>query len=125
MSGLAEADHLLPSDADVDRFVALVRDLKPDAWLHFHCRAGSGRTTTFLVLYDMLRNADHLSAAEIVARQAAVPTHYDLFDARRNDRDENYQERARFVRAFHPYARAFHDGCKGSWTEWLKEQGGK
>jgi hypothetical protein len=25
-----------------------------DAWVHFHCHGGDGRTTTFLALYDML-----------------------------------------------------------------------
>jgi hypothetical protein len=117
---LTVPDHLRPPDAEVDRFIALVRELKPDAWLHFHCRAGHGRTTTFLVLYDMLRNADRVSAADIVARQAAVPPFYDLFDEKRNAQ-EHYQERARFVRAFYDYARAFREGYKGSWTDWLKE----
>lgn len=28
------------------------------AWLHFPCRAGQGRTTTFLAFCDRLRNAD-------------------------------------------------------------------
>jgi hypothetical protein len=119
---LTVPDHLRPADADVDRFVAFVRELKPEDWVHFHCRAGHGRTTTFLVLYDMLRNADRASAAEIVARQAAVPPHYDLFDTKRNNGHDNYQERARFVRNFHAYARAFRAGYKSSWTAWLKEQ---
>ena len=42
-------DYRHPTDAQVDRFVALVRKLKRRSWLHFHCKAGKGRTTLFMM----------------------------------------------------------------------------
>src|SRR6266568_5661663 len=53
---VAVTDHARPLDQEVDRFVLAVRELPENAWTHFHCEAGLGRTTTFMVLYDMLRN---------------------------------------------------------------------
>ena len=39
-------DHARPLDEEVDRFVRAVRALPENAWAHFHCEAGLGRTTT-------------------------------------------------------------------------------
>jgi hypothetical protein len=41
-------DHVRPSDAEVDQFVRIAAKLTRDTWLHFHCRGGDGRTTTFI-----------------------------------------------------------------------------
>lgn len=46
-----------PDDDTVNAFVTFVKTLPEDVWLHFHCLAGEGRTTTFMVIYDILRNA--------------------------------------------------------------------
>src|SRR5262249_43270630 len=62
-------DHARPLDDEVDRFVLAVRALPENAWAHVHCEAGRGRTTTFMVLYDMLRNANRVSMEDIVRRQ--------------------------------------------------------
>jgi hypothetical protein len=62
-------DHLPPSDIIVDEFITFVSQLPKDAWLHFHCRAGKGRTTTFMVLYDILKNGQNVSLYDIIIRQ--------------------------------------------------------
>lgn len=38
-------------------------------WIHVHCAAGHGRTTTFLVMYDIIHNASRVSLEDIVMRQ--------------------------------------------------------
>src|SRR5438270_3677226 len=68
---LAVTDHTRPLDEAVDRFIVAVRSLPENALAHFHCEAGLGRTTTFMVLYDMLRKCHscfargHCAASEI------------------------------------------------------------
>lgn len=123
---LTVPDHMRPSDEEVDRFVAFVRNLGDGDWLHFHCRAGMGRTTTFLVMYDMLRNADKVSLDDIIARQAAVPPNYYLFKSREGSPQRGmYEDRTKFVKLFYEYAKAFCAGEKANWTEWLRRSGRK
>src|SRR6266496_164455 len=66
---VAVTDHTRPLDNAVDRFILAIRGLPENGWAHFHCEAGLGRTTTFMVLYDMLRNATRVSLEDIVRRQ--------------------------------------------------------
>lgn len=123
---LTVPDHMRPSDEDVDRFIAFVRGLHKADWLHFHCHAGMGRTTTFLVMYDMLLNADRVSLEDIVTRQAAAGPRYNVFRNESKAPWENvFRERSGFVRQFYEYAKAFRTGSSASWTEWLKETSGK
>jgi protein-tyrosine phosphatase len=111
-------DHLRPSDREVDRFLTFVDHLAPGTWLHFHCRGGKGRTTTFMVLYDMLRNAGQVSFDEIVARQQALPPNYALLNVRpQSPRHVYYQQRADFVREFYTFSQQREAGQ--SWSQWL------
>lgn len=48
-------DHLWPDAGEIERFRRFVKTLPKDAWLHFHCVAGEGRTTAFMTMYDMLK----------------------------------------------------------------------
>ena len=64
----AAADMLFPAPQVVDEFLNFVQNLPKNSWLHFHCQAGHGRTTTFLVFYDILKNPQ-LSLEEICKRQ--------------------------------------------------------
>ena len=119
---LTLTDHARPLDDEVDRFVVAVRALPENAWAHFHCEAGLGRTTTFMVLYDMLRNANRVSLEDIVQRQKLLGHGYDVL---RPPESENWKapymaERAAFVRAFYCYARANPNGRPQLWSEWLK-----
>jgi protein-tyrosine phosphatase len=117
-------DHARPLDDEVDRFVLAVRALPQNAWAHFHCEAGRGRTTTFMVLYDMLRNATRVSLDDIVRRQKILGYDYDVL---RPSDSGNWKapyaaDRAAFVRAFYDYARANPNGRPQLWTEWLKSE---
>ena len=49
-------DHCGPSESALADLRARipVSTSPADAWVHFHCHGGDGRTTTFLALYDML-----------------------------------------------------------------------
>lgn len=117
------SDHSRPSDAEVDRFIAAVRALPPDGWAHFHCRAGKGRTTTFMAMYDMLRNAGQVPLAGIVNRQSQLIGDYDVLKPTDDaTKAAQFADRIAFVRAFYDYARANPGGRPQLWTEWLKTQ---
>jgi protein-tyrosine phosphatase len=119
---IAVTDHASPLDSAVDKFVTAVRALPQNGWAHFHCEAGLGRTTTFMVLYDMLRNADRVSLDDIVQRQKMLSKGYDVLkppDA--DDWKAAYAaDRSNFVRRFYDYARANPNGRPKLWSEWLK-----
>jgi len=117
------SDHCRPTDPEVDRFVEAVRQLPPDSWAHFHCRAGRGRTTTFMALYDMLRNAQTVSLQDIDQRQSLLAGDYDLLgkEGEPGSRAAVAAERALFVRAFYDYAKANPNGQPLIWSDWLKK----
>ncbi len=62
-------DHLPPPEEQLERFLAFIQTLPANSWLHFHCEAGEGRTTTFLTLYDILKNCKRDSFDAIIWRQ--------------------------------------------------------
>jgi len=63
------ADDQAPANEQIDRFVNLVEHLDKKTWLHIHCAAGDGRTTSFLAFFDMMHNAHNVSFDDIINRQ--------------------------------------------------------
>jgi len=119
---LTVTDHVRPTDAEVDRFVEAVRALPADGWVYFHCRAGKGRTTTFLALYDMLSNARRVSVEDIAHRQELLGDDLDVLQPSPSGswKAPYTDERIAFVRAFYEYARANPRGRPQLWSEWLR-----
>lgn len=66
-------DEVLPSPEVIDSFVSIIKDLKEENWLHFHCKEGIGRTTSFMIFYDMMKNYNDVSAEDIINRQINLP----------------------------------------------------
>jgi hypothetical protein len=119
---LTVTDHARPLDDEVDRFILAVRALPENSWAHFHCEAGRGRTTTFMVLYDMLRNATRVLLEDIARRQQLLGYDYDVLrPADPGSWKAPYTaDRIAFVRAFYNYARANPNGRPQLWSEWLR-----
>lgn len=120
-------DRCRPTDAAVDQFVLAVRALPAGTWAHFHCRAGQGRTTTFMVLYDMLRNAREVSLEDIVNRQLALLGDYGALGPPPGSDPTGWKagvtaDRTAFMKAFYNYARANPNGSPRLWSDWLKAQ---
>ncbi|NUN06227.1 MAG: protein tyrosine phosphatase [Bdellovibrio sp.] len=118
---LTVTDHVRPTDSEVDLFIEAVRALPERAWVHFHCRAGKGRTTTFMVLYDMLVNARVDSFQTIVDRNTKLSEDYDVLTVGEpTDWKHLYQkERAAFVAEFYNYAKEHPRGENKLWSEWV------
>lgn len=116
---LAVTDHRRPLDTDVDVFISFIRNISPDTWLHFHCEAGHGRTTTFLAMYDMMSNAKNDTLEEIVDRQYKAGG-INLFELHKQDWRTPYdQERIAFIKEFYEYCRQNNDHYATSWSSWL------
>lgn len=114
-------DHSAPKDEAVDRFLILLRNMPKNAWLHVHCKAGCGRTTTFMALYDMLRNASDVGLEDITSRQGKLGFEYDLMGLGQNPdpiRIECRRERRDFIRDFYEFAKTKPLETNQSWTEW-------
>ena len=115
------ADMVFPESAAVDDFIKFYLSLPQKYWLHFHCHAGHGRTTTFLVFYDILNYPD-LSLEEIVQRQKSLGGS-DLLAVSDGDDwySEKNRERAEKLRRFYRYVKEQRaSNFAVSWTNWLK-----
>ena len=116
------ADMVFPDPAVVDDFIKFYFSLPQRHWLHFHCHAGHGRTTTFLVFYDILTYPD-LSLEEIVQRQHSLGGS-DLLAVDSDDDwySEQRRNRAEKLRQFYQYVKEQRASRFAvSWNDWLKD----
>ena len=112
-------DFHAPDDASVDRFVGFAKTVPATTWLYFHCRAGRGRTTTFMAMYDMFKNAKTLSFDEIIKRQAALGgTNLDQLPDKGSFKYRFAEDRLAFLRGFYQYIKENNDDYSTRWTEW-------
>lgn len=115
-------DFHAPTPKEVDQFIAVFRQLSPINWVYFHCHAGVGRTTTFMAMYDMLRNAKVVSFADILARQHALGgKELTQLPSPKNFKYAAANKRIAFLEMFYRYARDNHDAFETSWTAYIKE----
>ncbi|MBX9805137.1 MAG: hypothetical protein K2Y18_05205 [Alphaproteobacteria bacterium] len=120
---LPVTDHMRPEDKDVEQFLELVKNLPPKAWVHFHCHAGQGRTSTFMVMYDMLRNLK-LSRDAIIDRQVKLGS----LDIRRLSGPLKARKhpvermRLEFIHLFYDYLHAQDGYRNNSWTTWVTQR---
>ncbi len=110
---LTVIDHVRPSDSEVDRFIEAVKTLPVNAWVHFHCRDGGNRTSTFMHLYEELVGKKELDSVQ-------DPELFQLGDAQ----EWNYsykKERLEFLQEFSKYAKAHPRGEGMLWSEWVQK----
>lgn len=116
-------DHKKPNDEQVEAFVKFVRELPSGTWLHFHCAAGLGRTTSFMSMYDMLRNAKEVSFNDIIARQHLIGgDNLKKTILPENKKYRDAKDRLEFLQNFYNYAKNNRDGFKTGWQDHLKQE---
>lgn len=109
-------DGGIPTDDMVDYFVESIKAQPKKTWLHFHCKQGIGRTSTFMIMYDMMKNHKKVSADEIIERQVALAN----FEEKTSKSFYN-NERINFLKSFYDYCNKNGDGFKVKWSDWKKD----
>ncbi|MFA6851140.1 MAG: protein tyrosine phosphatase [Selenomonadaceae bacterium] len=125
---ITSTDHIWTVPENIDRFISFYKTLPKGAWLHFHCEAGKGRTTTYMVVYDILRNGATVSLEDITAREYRIGG-IDLLNVKsanalQTGKKQSWktvfeQERAKNIKLFYQYIRA-NPELTVSWSEWLQ-----
>jgi hypothetical protein len=124
---LRVADFHAPADEIVDEFVRLLDRTPPNTWLHFHCAAGDGRTTTFMAMTEIMRSARSKTLDAILAEQCKLsPDKTNLCaycDAPQWKRDWA-RERYRFLMLFYTYCK--ENGPESeTFSAWKKRNEGR
>ena len=116
-------DHLRPRREMVDLFLQVVRGIPLGEWIHFHCAGGRGRTTTAMVMYDMLINAKNISADDIMDRQIAFGHEYKLkeLDPNKPYKKNYHEDRLDFLYEFYGFAQQHGIASTKLWSEWREE----
>lgn len=109
-------DKTMPLDNMVEYFVETVNSLNEDTWLHFHCKHGVGRTSTFMIMYDMMKNHKTVEAKDIINRQLALAGF-------KQSTIETYlsENTLRFLNNFYEYVKENSDDYKVKWSEYKKK----
>lgn len=116
---LPVTDHKQPGNAIVDQFIELIQNTSSSHWIHMHCKAGRGRTTTFLTMYDIAKNAHHVSFEAIMDRQYLIGgIDLSIVESSSIEKSENARKRFEFIQQFYRYCQEVPD-FHISWSEWL------
>lgn len=117
-------DQVAPNPEQVDAFLKFYKNLPQDAWVHFHCQAGMGRTTTFMTMVDIINNAAMVPVEDIAARQYLLNGSNLLGDTGAPGDDWHGSaklDRARFIKYFYDYVQKYPKLNK-SWSSWYAGQ---
>lgn len=112
-----------PSMDQIDHFVSVVQPLPVQTWLYFHASNDQERTTTFMAMFDMMRNAKNVSFNDIISRQVLLGG-ADLSQLPVSS-DPSFQDRSdryNFLKQFYAYCVANKDGFKTLFSSWTKQQ---
>lgn len=108
----ATRDGHIPTPEMVDSFVEFVKNTPSTTHLHFHCKEGQGRTTTFMSLFQMMKESTTKSLDEILNEQ---------LDAGGIVLTDN-NTRANFLQDFYNYTKSnVKDNFKVPFSVWSKQ----
>lgn len=118
---LPVTDAMRPTDEMVERFMTFYKSLPDNHWVHFHCSAGRGRTTSFMVMYDIVKNAKAVNFEDILQVQF-VNGGKEIMDLGPTTswKYPYFVARYQFLRDFYDYCRANADNYQTTWTQYLK-----
>lgn len=116
----------IPIKTMVDDLIKLVETLPKDGWLHLHCRGGKGRTTSIMVMIDILKNGRQVSLEDIVKRHHLLGG-INLFDTKvwkmGTYSKEQLLKRKNFIINFYKYVNDSDGYGTRSWLSWCQKNG--
>ena len=116
---LACPDHCWPPAEVIDAFIDFAGNLEEDAWLHFHCQAGSGRTGAFMTIYEMMQKPN--TSVETILQHQAETGSGNLVDRAAPEKSPAQKERCVLARAVYQYiCENRESGYAVKWSEWLE-----
>lgn len=108
----AVKDNSAPTPDIVDEFVEFIKNKPDDIHLHFHCAAGKGRTTSFMVMYQAMKNNSNLTLEQLLSYQ------YNIGGVNLHDNNIQYN----FLEDFCNYVQKNKDSNYYiSYSQWIKE----
>ena len=108
----AVKDNSAPTPDIVDEFVEFIKNKPDDIHLHFHCAAGKGRTTSFMVMYQAMKNNSNLTLEQLLSYQ------YNIGGVNLHDNNIQYN----FLEDFCNYVQKNRDSNYSiSYSQWIKE----
>ncbi len=123
---LTVLDHCFSDPESIDEFIAFVRNLPADTWLHVHCQGGVGRTNMYLVFYDFLRNPD-VPEKDVIYRHFNQGGNFMYYKGDKPG-EAAYkvplaQEKAEMIPLVYKYIQEQQPkGFKRTWTQWKAKQ---
>lgn len=118
-------DYHPPTPAQVDQFLIVIKNIPLNSWIHIHCAAGKGRTTTFMVMADIVANGKTVKLNDIVARQTLLGG-TDLFGTSKSLisqpwKNEYHKARVDYIKLFYTY---IHSGAYPlqNFSSWMAKQ---
>lgn len=108
----AVKDNSAPTPDIVDEFVEFIKNKPDDIHLHFHCADGKGRTTSFMVMYQAMKNNSNLTLEQLLSYQ------YNIGGVNLHDNNIQYN----FLEDFCNYVQKNKDSNYSiSYSQWIKE----
>lgn len=112
-------------DENVERILDLFENAPSDAWFHFHCHHGKGRTSAMIVMLDILKNAPQVALKDIIKRQHLLGS-VNLFDTTRWKRGtyskDLLEARKKLIEDFYDFVVQRKQGGIQNWTQWHRTQ---
>jgi hypothetical protein len=120
---LSITDHKRPTDVQVDAFLALIKDIPSDAWIHFHCRGGVGRTSTLVLIFDMIKNKEKFYMEDFIEKQKVQGGTKNLFEVNPAKKHKFVDAiiRKEFLLDFYNYVKDPEGYGKQLWSSWIKK----
>lgn len=121
---LSITDHKRPTDEQVDAFLTLIKAIPHDAWIHFHCRGGVGRTSTLVLILDMIKNKGKFSMDNFIEKQKEQGGAKSLFkmNPAKKHKLGDAIIRKEFLINFYSYVNDPEGYGKQSWSFWIKNK---